>query len=809
MGDLELEGVILDASYVLRGKRGIIRLTLKSKDKVYDLLDPGFYPYFYLVPASEKQEKKPLESITTLSKENEEVKVRTVEEDRMLVGREERRVFRIYLESPRDVPKMSEVFSEFGTCYESDIVFWKRYLIDKDISPLSISRVLAHEENGELVIDKIESTDKQSDLPLTYLGFDIETYNPLGVPNELKDPVIMISYTDGKEKVVLTTKKIDKHKFVHTCKNEKEMLQEFVDAVQKIDPDIVTGYNSSNFDIPYLMKRAEVNKLEFKIGRYGDGEAKQEHHGLIEAVKIPGRINLDLYNVARFVSVVGASEKVIKVNNFKLPEVYRAITGSEKKMVEKGSIWQQWDRGGEDIEELAEYSMADSLAVEELYRFFLPIEVEMSKVAKTTLGEASISTTSQLVEFMLMRHAHERRQLVPNKPHEGEIAMRLANPYEGAYVKTPEAGIYENIAVFDFRGLYPSIIIAHNIDPSTICTDCKDFFESPNGIRFRKDRDGLMPKLLKMLIDERTEAKKAFKKEPDNKSFAARSTALKIVANAFYGYLGYARSRWYSREAASSITAFARQFILGTIAQAEKAGFKALYSDTDSVFLLMGSKTKKDADDFLKSVNKSLPNTMELELEDFYTRGVFVGKKGAANALSGAKKKYAMLSESGRLKIKGFELVRRDWSKIARDTQHAVLDAILKEGSKEKAVAIIKDVVGRLRSGKVPMSELVIHTQLRKGIGNYDVKSPELAAAKKALQSGSKRKDELEGAAIGYVITKHGNTISEKAEIEETAKDYDPDYYIDHQVLPATLKILKELGINEEELKGGGAQKRL
>ncbi len=807
MGELLLEGVILDASYVLRGSRGIVRITLKTKDGVYNLLDPDFYPYFYLVPLHEDQKKGPLEKIRVLTKENEEVGVRSVEETRLLVGREERKVFRVYLESPRSVPKMSEVFAEFGTCHESDIVFWKRYLIDRGLSPLSVNRVRAHEQDGDLVIDEISSSGKQSEIPLTYLCFDIETYNPLGVPNELKDPVIMISYTDGKEKRVLTTKKIAKD-FVHVCKNEKEMLQEFVDAIRRIDPDVITGYNTSVFDIPYLLKRAEVLKVEFKIARHEEGDVKMEHHGLIEAVRIPGRINLDLYNVARFVAVVGASEKVIRVNNFKLPEVYRAVTGSNKKMVDKGSIWEQWDRGGKDVEELAEYSLADSLAVEELYKFFLPIELEMAKVARTTMGEASISTTSQLVEFMLMGYAYERRQIVPNKPNEGEIAMRLANPYEGAYVKTPEAGIYDNIAVFDFRGLYPSIIIAHNIDPSTVCTDCKDYFESPTGTRFRKDREGLMPKLLKMLIDERTEVKKAFKKEPDSKSLAARSTALKIVANAFYGYLGYARSRWYSREAASSITAFARQFIMDTIGQAERAGFKALYSDTDSVFLLMGNKTKQDADAFLKSVNKALPNTMELELEDFYTRGVFVGKKGAVGG-SGAKKKYAMLSESGRIKIKGFELVRRDWSKVARDTQHAVLEAILKEGSQEKAVAIIKDVVNRLKSGKMPMSELVIHTQLRKGIGSYDIKSPELAAAKKAIQQGTKRKDELEGAAIGYVITKHGNTISEKAEIEETAKDYDPEYYIDHQVLPATLKILKELGVNEEELKGGGAQKRL
>jgi DNA polymerase I len=315
-----------------------------------------------------------------------------------------------------------------------------------------------------------------------------------------------------------------------------------------------------------------------------------------------------------------------------------------------------------------------------------------------------------------------------------------------------------------------------------------------------------MPLLLKMLIDERASVKKAFKKDPDNKLLGARSTALKILANSFYGYLGYARSRWYSRECASSITAFARQFILRTIEEAEKAGFKVIYSDTDSTFLLRGSKSDEDVVEFQKRLNGSLPGAMELEFEDTYTRGVFVGKRGAE---TGAKKKYALLSQSGRIKIKGFELVRRDWSKVARDTQHAVLDAILKEGSKEKAVSIVRDVVARIRSGSMDMQEFVIHTQLRKGIGNYDVRSPELYAAQKAIRQGVKTSEDLDGAAIGYVITKHGNSISEKAEVEETAKDYDPDYYINHQVIPATLKILKELGVTEEELTGSGSQKRL
>ena len=223
MGEIELEGVVLEASYVIKGSRGIIRLTLKTRDQTYNLLDPGFFPYFYLVPLNDHIEKKALSEIKILSKENVEVKVRSVEEERLIVGREEKKAFRIYLESPRDVPKMSETLEEFGICYESDIVFWKRYLLDKKISPMSLTHVKVHEQGGEMLIDEIRSVGKQGEMPLSYLCFDIETYNPLGIPNEVKDPVIMISYTDGKEKRVLTTKKIDRS-FVRVLKNDSFQL---------------------------------------------------------------------------------------------------------------------------------------------------------------------------------------------------------------------------------------------------------------------------------------------------------------------------------------------------------------------------------------------------------------------------------------------------------------------------------------------------------------------------------------------------------------------------------------------------------
>ena len=146
------------------------------------------------------------------------------------------------------------------------------------------------------------------------------------------------------------------------------------------------------------------------------------------------------------------------------------------------------------------------------------------------------------------------------------------------------------------------------------------------------------------------------------------------------------------------MTAFGRQYINDVMSKAEKHGMKVIYGDTDSCVMLMENKTKDEALAFMKNYNAKLPSPMELELEDFYSRGVFVGTKGGNG--EGAKKKYALISESGRIKIRGFELVRRDWSRVSRDAQRAVLETILKEGDPKKASDIVKETIRRLRPAR-------------------------------------------------------------------------------------------------------------
>ncbi len=807
-----IEGALLDVDYIIADNEETwIRLSIKGMDgKNYMIYDKSFKPYFYFAPDIKIDENK-IKQMPIQTSTGQKFAEDVISEKRELFEKT-LDLFKIYVKTPSEVSVFAESFKKIGTCYEYDIPFGRRYLLDHDIAPLINYRFYTEDQN---LIKYEEMKEKRNDVNLNYICFDIETYNPHGMSRPEVDPVIMISYSyqsNGKAgNGVITTKEVDLP-YVKYVKTEKDMFDEFVDVINRYDIDIITGYNSATFDVKYLLDRAKALKINFNLARYTDRDTRVERYGLANKVRIAGRIHVDTYLMVRFIAVVGAAEYILKLENFKLKTVYDAISNDKKHNVEKLDIWKLWDNGGDDLIELTKYNLSDSESLKKIYNTFIPIMIELSRTTGNDLNDICVSTTGQMVEFMLMKYAHEFNQVIPNKPSPTDIRTRYMNPLEGAYVVTPEPGIYSNIIIFDFRGLYPSIIISHNIDPSSICQndkgECKEVYEAPTGVKFSKTKKSIMPTILKILTDQRAEVKKLYKKDKSNIYLGSKSQALKIVSNSFYGYMGYVRSRWYSRECASSVTAYGRQYIHALKEDAEKLGFKVIYGDTDSIMFTLGEKTKADALKFLDDYNSTLPEGMNLEFEDLYTRGIFVGKK-VKNGSTGAKKKYAMLSESGKMKIRGFELVRRDWSKVARDTQLKVLNEIFKEGDTKNAINIVRDIISKVRSGNMPIKEFAIVTQLRKSINNYASKSPELSAAKKAIQQGLKTEDDLKDSVITYVITRNGSTISDKASLLEFAENYDPDYYINNQIIPATLKILKELGYNEEDIKNLGKQSKL
>jgi len=137
-----------------------------------------------------------------------------------------------------------------------------------------------------------------------------------------------------------------------------------------------------------------------------------------------------------------------------------------------------------------------------------------------------------------------------------------------------------------------------------------------------------------------------------------------------------------------------------------------------------------------------------------------------------------------------------------------VLTIILREKNPEKAIQLVRDVIKKLETGKVNIEDLAIFEQITRPLGMYQAIGPHVRAAQKAKERGRLIG---EGTVIAFVITKGKGSISERAEPLEDVKSnqYDPNYYVEHQILPAAMRVLQALGYSDEEVKGGKIQKKL
>ena len=793
----KIKGILLDVDYTTREGKSVIRLYVRTKKGIELFEDSKFKPYFFVSTEDSKKAEKALREAVF---ENG-VKVLAVKRE------EKENAANVLKVSFANVQELIEARKEIKGIpgilqkYEHDIPFAKRYILDNCLEPMNGIEL----EIGKEGIEKVSVVNIPKE-QFKAMAFDLETYSPGRFSDPKKDPILMISHAEGKRKGVLSYEKKFGKEDAEVFENEAEMVKGLVEKIKKEDPDIIATYNGDLFDFPYLKERTEKLGIKFAISSDGT-EPRAMQKGRDTAVKIKGIQHLDVYQMLRFL----ARFSVVSLIKFDLESVVNRLYGIEKEKVTSDEINSIWD-SGKNLKKLASYCAEDSEYTLKIAEEYIPLVVELCKIVKQTMFDVGRASASVLIENLIMDKCRETKRVIANKPNDAAIKQRLMHPIKGGYVKEPESGLHENLAVLDFSSLYPTIIISHNVSPDSIgCEhkECREKNVSPNKHWFCIKEKGLVPEILKGLFEKRMEIKKEAKRVgKTGKGFTllnARQHALKILLNSFYGYLGYSRSRFYSRESASAITAWARDYVKWVGKEAEQAGFNLIYSDTDSAFLTIPKgKEKDDVEKFVREINKNLPGVMNLELEGFFKRGIFVTKESG----EGAKKKYALIDYNGNLKIVGFEYVRRDWSGIAKETQRQVIQAVLAEGNPDKAIEIIKKNVAKLKTGKAKNSELVVFTQIRRNLDKYDAIGPHVAASKKAVALGK----EIEvGSVIGYIITKTGKSISDKARLQEYVKEgnYDADYYIEHQAIPAVIKIMRELGYSKEDLVQGGKQHKL
>ncbi len=845
---------ILDADYTYSDGKPVVRLYGRdgSGESICCSV-PDFEPYFYAKAPPERAE---------ILEESFKEHIKRIE----VVNRFEPigyfkntfSMLKIILYDPKGVPAIrDDVRKMVDEVYETDILFRNRYMVDNGLGGMGWAKAEPEEnsENTEILSSiritsrKLEPLDILKNAPFRHLAFDIECLPLHGaMPTPENSPIILISLAfapefDGRKTLVLVGKQTSIRGDVESCNSEEAMLQRFFDIIREYDPDILLGYNSNSFDIPYILDRIKaLNKKGAKIEPLAGRDGKTLYYrkiGNITRVSVMGRIAVDVLPLLR---------REFSLKQYTLRNAAKEMLGLEKLDIPFLEMEAYWNDNGEKLSKFVEYARRDSeLALAFLLKLRLIDKyIALARVSGTLLQDILDGGQTQMVENLILREYMKHDRVLPARPT-GEISDERYDEGEelaGAEVLPPKKGLLENIVILDYKSLYPTIMMAHNLCYTTEVVDVRpnDVIVAPTGGVFVSQNivKGIVPSILEELLNRRqsTRAKMKIANEEEYRVLDATQLALKILLNSFYGYSGYARARLYSLTLASAVTSFGRENILRTkklieedikeitlkdglvfkkdeIKDGKHIGLSVVYGDTDSVFVhLIDKELTFDEAQFVgnsiaNTVTKSLVKPMELVFDSFARRAIFIAKK--RYALLVLEKSVEGMKE--KIKVKGMETVRRDWCGLTTKTIEKVLELVLKEGKVDDAVELVKDTINRIRSmdaGKdiELFEDLILTRQYTKKIESYKNKQPHVTVIEKLKKRGVVANV---GDRIPFVILAGKGMFVERAEDPDYAKErkmpLDVDYYVNKQILPPVERILADFGITREMLRWMGEKK--
>ncbi|TFK39414.1 DNA polymerase family B-domain-containing protein [Crucibulum laeve] len=764
---------------------------------------------------------------------------------------------KLIITEPKSVPKVRGVFDR-GECnfqnlfndivptFESNIVFVLRFMIDTNVAgmnwievPAGKYKLLSGQSKRshcqiefrvrwDAFISHAPEGNWSRIAPLRILSFDIECAGRKGIfPEASIDPVIQIAN--------MVTRQGEQKPFIrniftlNSCANivgsqvlsfedEAVMLQAWRDFVEKVDPDVVIGYNIAGFDFPYLMDRAkalkavkfpylgklkksrtEVKSTHFSSKAYGQRDSKE--------TPLDGRLQLDILQYM---------QREHKLRSYTLNAVCSQFLGEQKEDVHHSAITELQNGSAESRRRLAVYCLKDAYLPQRLLDKLMCFVnyIEMARVTGVPFNFLLSRGQSIKVLSQLYRKANEIGYVIPTL--KGDTSDEQ---YEGATVIEPKRGYYDvPIATLDFSSLYPSIMMAHNLCYTTLLDKATidrlglvkgvDYILTPNNDLFTTPmkRKGLLPTILEDLISARKRAKADLKKETDPFKRAVldgRQLALKISANSVYGFTGATIGKLPCLPISSSVTAYGRQMIEKTkqeveaeycIANGHTHDAEIIYGDTDSVMVRFGpndlAKVMALGSEAADFVTAKFVKPIKLEFEKVYYPYLLISKKRYAGLYWTKTEKYDKMDS------KGIETVRRDNCRLVSTVIETCLHKMLIDRDVKGAEEYTKRTIADLLQNKVDMSQLVITKALSKAEYAGKQAHVELAERMKLRDAGSAP---ALGDRVAYVIIKgmKGAAAYEKSEdplyVLEHNLPIDTKYYLDNQLSKPLMRIFEPI----------------
>lgn len=759
---------LLSASYRATGDELTIELYGKTRDGCsITVLHTGFEPYFHLVEPDS----------AVLDRLEKDDNVRRVESRQLLYDGKVRPVAVVYVKFPWLVPGFRKELRSRFTILAADIPFHHRFLYDLDMG--SCIRVTGEAETGayttDLVVRMRTRTDFENVEPfspqLKIMAFDIE--------NSIRNShLYTICYAVKDTGEIRCGPPI--------VGTEEEIIRQFSQAITDEDPDVITGYNIDNYDIPYVMDRAkEAGVGDLPWGRDGSGPRQV----MKRYWRLRGRLVADAWWWAK---------RELRPKQETLDAVSKLVLGEGKMDVDPRRIDQEWENDRELVMSYCSKDAELSLRILEEIGI-LRKSMDLAAVSKLPLEDVMTSGSSQLIDSVLIREADRENIAIPLTG-----AYTRNEQIEGGYVHTISPGLYHWVCILDFKSMYPSLIIAKNICFTTL--DPNGEIEAPTGTRFMsKDRrEGLLPRILERMMAERDLAKESMRlaqDEEEKRYYDGLQSAIKILMNSIYGVFASSFYRFTDKSIGSAITAFARDSVKGIIASLQAEGQTIVYSDTDSVFIQSPVPELQASIDF--------GNAMA---ERFSQEGAMLEFEKLMEPLfsHGKKKRYVgkVVWPKNELLIRGYEVRRTDAFDLQSDVLRQVFVHILAERY-DDALALARETVQQVLDGNVPVENLVISRSVREFSAYKDPdRQVNVQAARKLMELGY---EFIPGMKVSWVVTDASKVPQEVVPwISGRAFDAEPDWrYYAERLAQTVARVTEVYGWDERSLMTGAQQTTL
>ena len=553
------------------------------------------------------------------------------------------------------------------------------------------------------------------------------------------------------------------------CPNEEGLLKSFIDDWASNYPDIVTGWNSRFFDIPYLMNRIirilgekYANKLS-PWGWFKENEVTlvgNRRHQVYELVGISSIDYMDAYKKFTYVNQ----------ESYSLNHIAYAELGEKKLDYSEASTLHELYRT--NFQKFVDYNVHDVILVERLEEKMKLMEMIISLAYMAKCNFNDVFSPVKMWDCIIYNHLREQKIVIPPKKHE-----QKSEAYEGAYVKEPQLGRHKWVCSFDLNSLYPHLIMQYNISPETLLKmyprdkmveallegeidtqflKDQNMTMTPNGSLYTRKKQGFLPALMEKMYTDRVKYKKMMiEEQKKGKSADINKLAqyhnmqinLKIALNSAYGALGNQWFRYYDVRNAEAVSVAGQLSIrwaeravnqyLNKVLETEDKDY-VLASDTDSLYVTMEAMVDKvgltDTDKIINFLDTVCDGKIQKVIDDCYGElaeyinafqqkmvmkrevladvGIWTGKK---HYILNVHNSEGVQYEEPKLKIMGIEAVKSSTPEHCRNALKKAFKIVV-NGTEDDVIEYIEKFKGQFKSLS---AEEVSFPRSVKGLSKY------------------------------------------------------------------------------------------